>query len=327
MSKHASLLTDWIDRGSIAAHDIDAALRLGGLRPDTKAWRKLLEAMLLWLGVLALSAAVTFFIAFNWEALGKFAQFALVQGLVLLALFAYWRWSGQPRIAEAALLAAALLLGTLLALVGQTYQTGADTWQLFATWAVLMLPWALLGRSAVLWLLWLALLNLATVLWFQLRPGGLWMLFTPWEQMLWALFALNTIAWVVWEWAVHRGSSSLPATSRWPQRLLAVASGTCITILVLVSLFEGDSLALLSWLVYGLWVAAVYFLFRLRWPDLFVLAGAAFSLIVTLNAALGRLVSEVDDTGITFLLLTCTTIGSAGYAAVWLRRLHREFES
>ena len=33
----------------------------------------------------------------------------------------------------------------LLAFVGQTYQTGADAWQLFATWAALALVWAL-GR-------------------------------------------------------------------------------------------------------------------------------------------------------------------------------------
>jgi len=30
-----------------------------------------------------------------------------------------------------------ILVGVLLALVGQTYQTGADTWQLFFYWAIL----------------------------------------------------------------------------------------------------------------------------------------------------------------------------------------------
>ena len=44
---------------------------------------------------------------------------------------------------KAALLAAALLTGGLLALIGQTYQTGADTFELFATWAALILPWVL----------------------------------------------------------------------------------------------------------------------------------------------------------------------------------------
>jgi uncharacterized membrane protein len=292
----------------------------------------LLDRMLLWLGVLALCTAATFFVAFNWEALGRFAQFALVEALLLVALLAYWRFAGRRIVAEASLLAAALLLGTLLALVGQTYQTGADTWQLFATWAVLMLPWALLGRSSLLWLLWLGLLNLAVVLWFQHWPGALWVLFTPWEQLTWSLFLLNTVAWVVWEWCIHRaapasGSSTPPDSSRWPQRLLALASGTCITLLVLTTLFETQSPAALSWLVYALWLAAAYFLFRHRWPDLFVLAGASFSLIITLNFTLGRLLSEADDWGISFLLLTSTTIASAGFAAVWLRRLHREFES
>ncbi len=42
---------------------------------------------------------------------------------------------------KAALLLATLLLGVFLALFGQTYQTGADPWQLFANWALLILPW------------------------------------------------------------------------------------------------------------------------------------------------------------------------------------------
>jgi len=277
MAKHASQLIDWIDRGSIACKDVAAALRLSGLHPSSGAWQQMLDKLLLWLGVVALSSAVTFFVAFNWQALGRFAQFALVETLVLLALLAYWRWADKHRMAEVALVAAALLLGTLLALVGQTYQTGADTWQLFASWAVLILPWALLGRSAVLWLLWLGLLNLATVLWFQHWPGAVWLLFSPWEQLVWTLFGLNTLAWVVWEWVTRRPRSSTttstsPSGSRWPQRLLAVASGTCITLLVLSSLFERPAPALLYWLVYAAWLAAVYLLFRHRWPDLFVLA-------------------------------------------------------
>ena len=51
--------------------------------------------------------------------------------------------------------------GAVLALVGQTYQTGADVWELFAAWAALMLPFAWLSRSTASWVLWLGVANLA----------------------------------------------------------------------------------------------------------------------------------------------------------------------
>src|SRR5690606_8361253 len=64
-------------------------------------------------------------------------------------------------------LLACVLLGALLALVGQTYQTGADPWQLFALWALLMLPWVAAGRSVVLCLLWVLVSNVVVMLWGQ----------------------------------------------------------------------------------------------------------------------------------------------------------------
>ena len=83
---------------------------------------------------------------------------------------AYWRLGPERATGKAALLVAAILLGVLLALFGQTYQTGADTWELFATWAALITPWVIVGRFAGLWMLWLALLNVAIVLYFWFFP-------------------------------------------------------------------------------------------------------------------------------------------------------------
>ncbi|MET0204922.1 MAG: DUF2157 domain-containing protein [Casimicrobiaceae bacterium] len=45
-------------------------------------------------------------------------------------------WRGLDTLPGKAALVAALLAGALLALVGQVYQTGADTFELFAAWAV-----------------------------------------------------------------------------------------------------------------------------------------------------------------------------------------------
>ena len=69
---------------------------------------------------------------------------------------------------KAVLLLLGLLTGALLALTGQVYQTGADTYELFGWWAVLILPWVLVGRFSPLWLVWLALLNLTVHFYFSI---------------------------------------------------------------------------------------------------------------------------------------------------------------
>ena len=69
------------------------------------------------------------------------------------------------------LLSAMILVGGLMALFGQTYQTGADPWQLFFNWALLVFPWVLISRFHVMWLVWLGLLNLSVHQYFQVFGG------------------------------------------------------------------------------------------------------------------------------------------------------------
>lgn len=89
-------------------------------------------------------------------------KFNALQAAVLLPALAAL---ALPRLRTACLLLATLALGALLAFVGQTYQTGADPWQLFAAWAALALPWVLAARRALLWAAWLLLAALALALW------------------------------------------------------------------------------------------------------------------------------------------------------------------
>ncbi len=71
-----------------------------------------------------------------------------------------------------ALFAAAVLVGPLLGVYGQTYQTGADPWGLFAFWALLILPWVVVAHFTALWILTIALLDTALVLyWIQVASS------------------------------------------------------------------------------------------------------------------------------------------------------------
>ena len=319
MTSERSLLLEWAQRDAIAHGRLSEALALVGITPAAAQWRQFLDRLLLWSGAALLGAAVIFFVAYNWTHFGRFAKFALVEVLMAAALAIYWRFGVDRPPAKAGLLVAALLMGALLALFGQTYQTGADTWELFATWAVLVLPWVLVGRFAALWLLWLVLVNTMAVLYFQTFHGVLGIVLHTDKQLL-ALAALDTAALVAWELGAARWSW---LRSRWAIRIVAVAAGSAITLLMLYAIVEWQHASAAALIAYIAWIAIAYRVYR-RWiPDLLVLAGLCFSLIVVITAFLAtHLLDHAEAIG--FLFIGVVVIGLSAGAAAWLRRVGME---
>lgn len=136
------------------------------------------ERLGVWLprGVAVLAAALGGFglilwIAANWETLGRVGQFALLQGVAaVMCLGALWRVAARAPFGLLALLA----IGGLFAYFGQTYQTGADPWQLFALWAALALPLCLGVRSDVVWAPWALVAMSGVALWVHAHTGHQW---------------------------------------------------------------------------------------------------------------------------------------------------------
>ena len=318
-------ILDWTARGAIS--DARAALELAGVLPGAREWRTFLDRLLTWSAAVAFAAAAVFFIAYNWNELGRFAKFGLAQALVLAALIGYWRLRPDSLAGKAALLAGSIFLGALLALFGQVYQTGADTWELFANWAVLILPWVLVGRFASLWVLWIALLNIAIVFYYRVFPGLFGLLLRADEQ-LWTLFVFNTAALVAWEYAARRIAW---LDERWAPRLLAMASGGLITALALDAIFGAlgirgqvrSNLAVV--LIYPAWLLAGYAVYRKRIPDLFALAGGCLSVIVVVAAFLTKqLLDRQGETAASFLFIALVVIAMAAASGWWLKQVARE---
>ena len=152
-------LDQFCTRQRLPAAAIAAGLALTGNRPDGPAWRAFTAALLRAAGLGALGAGLLFFVAANWQDYGLLGRFALLQ-CALLACIVAALWRPPPStLGQAALLLATLLTGALLALFGQSYQTGADVHELFFSWALLALPFTLAGLSGALWALWFGVLN------------------------------------------------------------------------------------------------------------------------------------------------------------------------
>ena len=136
------------------------------------------KALATWLprGVAVLAAAlgglgVVFWIAANWQTFGRFGRFALLEAFVVaMCIGALWKPVARAPLGLVALLA----IGALFAYFGQTYQTGADPWQLFAVWALLALPLCIAARSDVLWAPWALVVMTGVSLWVQAHTGHRW---------------------------------------------------------------------------------------------------------------------------------------------------------
>lgn len=323
MTPRRNGLTALVGKGAIAEEQLDAAIELAQIYPDAHAWRGFLDRLLLWSGSLALACSVLFFIAFNWTEMGRYARFGLVEGSLVLAIAIYWKMNGRGIVGQAALVAATLLLGVLLALFGQTYQTGADPWQLFFTWAILMLPWALLARAAVLWILWLVLLNLSIVLYYQTFGGVFTILLGPNLSAQWLLFLLNTSALAVWELCDQRWPW---LAQSWAKRLLALGSSIAITLLALYAISDHKQGQTLALYVYPLWLAALYSVYRKRKPDLFMLANGCLSAITIVIYYVGNIAFDTFSAG-SLLATALMILALSSAAAAWLKKVHRELSA
>ncbi|WP_249979185.1 DUF2157 domain-containing protein [Vreelandella olivaria] len=314
-------LVSLIEQGAIPPDQVAQAVSASGLYPSPRSWGVFFDRLLLWLGALALACAVLFFIAYNWVEMGRWLRFGLVQ-VALVSAVAIGIWGkASPLLARVALTSASLLVGVLLALFGQVYQTGADPWQLFSVWAIFILPWVWVARFDVLWLAWLALLNLTLWLYFRTWGGVLGVMFTSGPAVLWGLFLLNTTALVVWELGVWHQRWG----GRWAVRLLVLGSGIPITLIMLILVSASHFAFAPVVMVYPLWLAALYGVYRYWRPDLFMLAGGCVSLITVITLLLARfLLWEGDWQAGNLLLLAIAVLALGAGAVVWLKRLHEE---
>jgi len=321
MANPRNEILEWTEQGRIEQRNLRRALELGEVLPTAEEWRRFLERLLLFMGSAMLAAGVIFFFAHNWQELGRYTKFGLVEALMLVALALFWRLGLDRASGKATLLVTALLTGALLALVGQTYQTGADTFELFAAWAVAVLPWVLVARFPALWILWLALVNLAVTLYFQIFHGWFGVIFGP-ERQLWLLFSLNTAALVTWEAAAASGVVWL--RERWAARLIATASGAFVTALAVLAIIDWKGSGVLNTLAWIAWLAAAYAFYRVRAKDVYMLAGGVLSAIIVTATFLGKHLVQTEAASFGFLLVGLIVIGMSAAGGYWLKNVATE---
>jgi uncharacterized membrane protein len=272
---------------------------------------------------LLLGAGLIFWVAANWQDQTRQFKFYLIQAVLLASVVSALAW---PRGRNALLLLATLALGALLAFIGQTYQTGADPWQLFAVWGALALLWVVAARSDALWAVWVLIVGMGIALW----SGD--QLLNPLDNLLGRWHYRSYVTPAVWALLVL-GMALVSRLSLRPQNG-QVAGRYTFRLAVL--------LALSAWCTYGLWdlfrqqpgiylvnalfvigTAAIAWLSKPR--DVTVLAMAVLALDVLFLGLVVRVLfadGGSDTLGKVFLLglISAATVGASGH---WIYKLQR----
>jgi uncharacterized membrane protein len=303
------------------------ALTLAAASPSSRDWGQFLTGALLLLGAGLLLSGIVCFFAFNWADLGRFAKFGVLEAAVAICAGLGW-WKLSNLSGRVALFAAAVLVGPLLGVYGQTYQTGADPWGLFFFWALLILPWVVVAHFTALWILTIALLDTALVLyWVQVADVADegWFLLFVWFA------TIHFAAVIAWEVQFRRVKPWLD--EEWAPRLLVSTAFVSLLIPAIALVLDlglggewegGWGAGLAIWVA----VAAVFAYYSRIREDLFMLTSAGGSVMTVLTFVVGRVIfSELKLEMFGGLLMAMILIAEVTLGVAWLRRMIGRKES
>lgn len=330
LERRATMTRLWtlFKMGILPSSAWEPAQEAAGFIPQKADWQRFLDRILLGAGTAFLISGIFFFFAFNWADLPRVVQFGLLQfSVVLTATLAFFyrleTWAGR-----AFLITAMMLIGTTLAVVGQAYQTGADAYNLFVIWLLLISGWVLISGWNVPWLIALILANVILVTYWVQVVG-----FREEFMLTRILVALNLIFYIGWD-----GLRQILRLSflewRWHLYLPALAVIGLISAWMLILTWGWmreipNDLAL--WYIGILGLHMGYYFWQKALP---MVALGSLSLLVVSISAIGKVLWEVmvSDTSqetfegfIFFFVMGIITVLLTGAIAYLLRMLDRRW--
>lgn len=221
--------------------------------------------MLRHLKILALAMMVMsllYLMAANWWMLPQFIRLSIPMLVLLGSAIGSMYFADRNIIRQSLDTVSGFMLGLNLAVIGQIYQTGADSYLLFLVWAILLLPWLYRPNIGVLSIL-LVVSQLALYFYFK---QSFWM---EQAQDLYVL-ALNVLTALSFMYAIYRYPTL---------RFLLIAFITIISIGSMMHFIESNDLVYLASVFILPVAAAVYFYCRQAVLEcILLIAGVALSL-------------------------------------------------
>lgn len=278
------------------------------------------------LGVSLVLSGIIYFFAFNWDKMSSVMKFGLIQVGMLGCVIASFFYKSKPLWGKLWLLSAGVLVGVFLAVFGQIYQTGADSYNLFMMWALLILPWVVISEFAVFWGLWLIISNIAlSLFWTQAALPT-----AEANAMIFSyLILFNGLFLMLREFLCVKGTPWLQY--RWTRIVLIVA----ILLFAFVPTIEfiGSPSSASYSIVLGTLLSVVihlvfYFVYRNKIPDIMVITATLLSICLILDCAISIRLDKFlgPNNSIKYLLIGAITPIIFTLAIITLRIIAKKME-
>lgn len=294
----------------------------------TSQWQQWISLLFLTFGTVLILTGIVYFFAFNWAVISPTIKFASIQIGVGVCLIGAYFYSLQRLSGQLLLLAGSVLIGVLLAVFGQVYQTGADNYQLFMMWAILIFAWTLLSNFAAQWAVWLVIVNTALSLWWAQAASPK----SNMEAMILTYLGLLNMGFLLLrEYLVNKHKVTW-LIANWSRLILVLVVLMIGLISVFVFVFEiryktlsinlAFAFALIS---HGL----LFFIYRYKLPDIQALALTVLSCCLIFEIVLTRLLfsSSMRSEGTSLFLMAIFTLGLFTSAVVYLKNTMVKMEA
>jgi len=210
--------------------DIDKTLA-ANVYAEKKALFRFFDFFLLALGVGFAASGAIFFFAYNWDEMTPFIKVSIVCALLIGSVTVSLFVNMPPTAKKIILTGAALLVGVLLAVYGQVYQTGANSWEMFAEWAVFIVIWTFVANFAPLWMLLVILLNTTFILYTN-------SFYVDFQVLLFFLFLFNGAFVVIGEMGYW--VNVFKKRTGWLLVTVLLFTALCSTVGIIMSLFDAN---------------------------------------------------------------------------------------
>jgi uncharacterized membrane protein len=265
-------------------------------------WQKFLHWLFISLGIGFTTAGILFFFAYNWDALHKFVKIGVIEALLIAMALVILFTKLHLTVKNILLTGIAVLMGVLMAVFGQVYQTGANAYDLFLSWTLAITCWVLIANFAPLWLLYIILIN-ATFILYGEQVAKDW----PGILLYTVLFLLNSICLLA-SILIARYKPGLKAPAWW-SITIALGAVTIATIGMISGIFGHRHPAFIVLILSVAIFYATAFIYGLQHKSLFYLALTTFSTIIILSAFFIKL---SDGAGMflftSLFVIACVTI-------------------